>query len=374
LTALKIVYLPELPRIFLNETSYFDGLIKIFEVYPIAFFSKPLGAFFFQSLSRHFDLLFLLKISHVGTGLCTAFLGLVGLLFPEDFFWGFIVYRFFQPFFAATEVVGVSTSLLDQQNSNETSSQIAFSSMVGIFSAFFLAAVFKAFKGDHLGFCCNHLLGFLMVLSPLILGKKSMVTICSEVSSFLHFRHFFQVFALFGFSSLCYSLTFVVFPTIMSLNLQSNYSCIIASIDCLVIFLAGKFFKNHPSKNPINLSLWMGIASIFVFSHLKIFALATYFFHSLYLVIGCLFSTHLYAFVHQKFKGKNGFGLYSWGYVLGSQFFGSFTPVLLFRYFPQQDQLQATIITVAIISFILLIAIRYEEVNLENQQILEQLE
>ena len=326
LTSLKVAFIPLVPQFFYPEKTYLEGLIILLSIYPIGFLAKPLGGLFFQFLEKRVELFNLLKISFIGTGLFSILLGLTPLFAPESITFMLVVSRFFKSFFSATEVIGVS--LLLKQNLEDdlrlkATNFIGASSMLGIWSSFVFTSFVQFFNLGKLGFSIAHLVGLFLLLIPFLLTpiplkKGEGNTVPPKFDLF----QFSFIALLAGYSAFCYSCAFIVIPTLCKNQSGPIVSGIMISLDLFLIWYFGKKASGWGTKKPLFLALSLGVITPSLFFQLELFGGMTFF-----ILIGTLFSAPLYSYLHEKVPNQKTISYLSWGYLIGSQLFGSFTPI-----------------------------------------------
>lgn len=330
LTSLKVAFIPLVPQLFYPQKTYIEGLIILLSIYPIGFLAKPLGGLFFQFLEKRVQLFTLLKVSFIGTGLFSILLGLTPLFFSESITFMLVVSRFFKSFFSATEVIGVS--LLLRQNLEDdlrlkATNFIGASSMLGIWSSFVFTSLVQFLNLGKLGFSIAHLVGLLLLLIPFLLTpipskKGEGNTVPPKFDPF----QFSFIALLAGYSAFCYSCAFIVIPASCMNQSSPLFSGIMITLDLFLIWYFGKKAMEWGTKKPLLLALSLGVIAPSIFFQVELFGGMTFF-----ILIGTLFSAPLYSYLHEKAPNQKTISYLSWGYLVGSQFFGTFTPIVYLK-------------------------------------------
>jgi len=353
LTSLKVAFIPLVPQLFYPQKTYTEGLIILLSIYPIGFLAKPLGGLFFQFLEKRVQLFTVLKVSFIGTGLFSVLLGLTPLFVPESITFMLVVSRFFKSFFSATEVIGVSLVLkqnLEDDLRLKATNFIGASSMLGIWSSFVFTSLVQFLNLGKLGFSAAHLSGFFLLLIPFFLTplpskKGDKLTISPKLDLF----QFSFIALLAGFSAFCYACAFILIPATCIKDSSPFVSGIMITLDLLLIWYFGKKAIKWGTKKPLFLALSLGVLSPSIFFQVELFGAMTFF-----ILIGTLFSAPLYSYLHEKIPDQNTISYLSWGYLVGSQLFGTFTPI---AYLKMQKWIENPILIFWITAFFSLLLI-----------------
>jgi hypothetical protein len=369
LTSLKVAFIPLVPQLFFPQKTYLEGLIILLSIYPIGFLAKPLGGLFFQFLEKRFKLFTLLKISFIGTGLFSVLLGLTPLFFPQSITFMLIVARFFKSFFSSTEVIGISLLLkknLEDDLRHKATNFIGASSMLGIWSSFVFTSVVQLFNLGKLGFSFAHLMGFFLLLIPFFMtpipSKNGDEYTTSPKPNLFQFSF---IALLAGFSAFCYSCAFILIPATCINQSSPLVSGIMITLDLLLIWYFGKKSIDWGTKKPLFFALGLGVVSPSIFIQMELFGAMTFF-----ILIGTLFSAPLYSYLHEKIPEQKTISYLSWGYLVGSQLFGTLTPI---AYLKMQKWVENPILIFWITAFfsLLLILLMLKVEHQEKRAILK---
>ncbi|NDD98806.1 hypothetical protein EB008_00770 [bacterium] len=335
LTSLKLIYTPLIPLLFFTQEDYLTGIGFLFQIYPLGILAKPLGSLFFQYIEKKRDLSFLLKISYIGTGSASLMLGVISFFFPCVLKEALILGRFFQSFFSASEISGVTKVILDRVDSDGKkgiNSWISTSSMLGIWFAFCFVGFFDLIGLLKISFSITHAFGFLLILGSFTLPHLSNPEKTRlRTPFFQNLKKALPIIIFAGFSAFCYSASFLAIPCCSFHKNTLLSQTFLISIDVLLIWGFGKTLLRWKQSDLLKGALaiggffpllWLWFAPPFTDP----------FFLQLFLIlVGCMFSAPLYPYLYHKSRGENQFALLSWSILIGSQIFGSLTPFAVYQ-------------------------------------------
>lgn len=329
LTSLKIAFIPLVPHFFYPEKTYLEGLLILFTIYPIGIMAKPLGGLFFQLVEKRAKLVTLLKISYFGTGFFSILLGIIPLIFPDYFTSTLIICRFFKSFFSASEVVGVSVLLkqnLDQDLCLKATNFIGTSSMLGIWSSFVLSSIVHLFDLGKVGFALAHLVGCFLLLNASMLPP--LPSSRPKVEKAIHQSTLFDfclILLFAGFSAFCYSCAFIVVPTCSTDKIFYPLNGMMITLDLFLIWYFGKKSIEWGTHRTLFFALLIGLVSpLLLYQTNSIISMG------FFVLLGTLFSAPLYSYLLEDNSLKSKVSFLSWGYLIGSQLFGTLTPIASF--------------------------------------------
>jgi hypothetical protein len=335
LTSLKLIYTPFIPLLFFSQEDYLSGIGFLFQIYPLSLLAKPLGSLFFQFIEKKRDLSFLLKISYIGTGSASLMLGIVSFFFPSVLKEALIVGRFFQSFFSASEITGVTKAILDSadtEGKKRINSWISTSSMMGIWFAFCLVGFFDLTGLLKFSFSFTHALGFLLILGSFTLPSLSRPRKISLKPPLLqNLKKALPIILLSGFSAFCYSTSFLAIPCCSFHKNTLLSQTILITIDVLLIWGFGKTLLHWKKSDLLKGALVIGGFFPLIWLWFAPPSLDPIFLQLFLIVVGCMFSAPLYPYLYDHSRGENQFAILSWSILIGSQIFGSLTPLAIYQ-------------------------------------------
>lgn len=373
LTSLKIIYTPLLPFLFFSDTPYLENISFLFQIYPVGILAKPIGTLFFQCIERYFSLLTTLRISYLGTGISSVFLGTLSYFFPEFLKQSLAVLYFFQTFFTSNEIVGATKIVFDfdleETMKKRVSGWISNSSGLGIWFSFGFVLFFHEIGLLKISFFAAHMMGLILILGMFFLPKKQLnhfpitkntpkIGIISKA----------LIFLLTGFSAFCYSTAFLVIPSYFFEKNPLDFQFLLISLDVLLLWIFGRILRYQEKETLIKGALWCGLLSPlpFIFGFLEPSS------RSLQLeiiLLGTLFSAPLYPFLYEVSGAKSRYGTLSWCYLLGSQFFGAMTPLVLLHFSKGFSMEKGILISTSLLSLVTLFTLNEVRRALESAKI-----
>jgi hypothetical protein len=364
LTSLKVIFTPLIPFLFFSEQNTLEGIFFLFQIYPLGLLAKPLGTLFFQYLEKKQEISFLLKISYVGTGSASMALGIVSFFFPEFLKAGLVFFRFFQSFFSANEITGITKAILDIADTDtkkRVNSWISTSSMLGIWFAFCFVLILDQLGKLRISFFVAHALGFFLILGSFHLPKLP------EYRSFRKIERpkpslwaTSSIFLLSGFSAFCYSASFLAIPScFLEKNLLWHQASLV-TLDVILVWIFGKTLYFWKKMDLLKGSLSLGVLfPLFWFAFPSLFS-GTLTIQLFLIFIGTMFSAPLYPYLYEKSLVENQYSVLSWGYLIGSQLFGSMTPLLILKLQSSFQLENGVLLITFLLSMITLLFLNFE--------------
>jgi hypothetical protein len=373
LTSLKIIYTPLLPFLFFSDTPYLENIGFLFQIYPVGIISKPIGTLFFQYIEHYFSLLTTLRISYLGTGISSVFLGALSYFFPEFLKQGLALMYFFQTFFTSNEIVG-ATKIVFDFNLEDTmkkrlSGWISTSSALGIWFSFGFVLFFQKIGLLKISFFAAHMMGLILILGMFFLPKKQLNSSpIPKNTPEIGITSKALIFLLTGFSAFCYSTAFLVIPSYFFDKNPLDSQFFLISLDVVLLWVFGWILRYYEKEALIKGALWCGLLSPlpFIFGFLEPSS------HSLQLeiiLLGTLFSAPLYPFLYEVSGAKSRYGTLSWCYLLGSQFFGTMTPIVLLHFSHGISMEKGILISTSLLSIVTLFILNEVRRALESKKV-----
>lgn len=128
-----------------------------------------------------------------------------------------------------------------------------------------------------------------------------------------------------GFSAFCYSCAFIVVPTCFTDKIFYPINGMMITLDLFLVWYFGKKAIRWGTHRTLFFALLIGLVSPLLIYQTNSIVLMGFF-----VLLGTLFSAPLYSYLLENISLKTRVSFLSWGYLIGSQVFGTLTPIASF--------------------------------------------